>query len=84
MGAALKQTQSTWRKGFREGWAPDTLSDSVREVNYAGYGVSSKEGFYHEMLADPPAVGIWDDLPFYPRELAVREILDELERTYFG
>ena len=61
----FKQTQSTWRKQEREGWAPDTLSDSVREINYAGYGVSSKEEFYREMLESPPAVGIWDDLPFY-------------------
>jgi hypothetical protein len=62
----FKGTQSTWRKAFREGWAPDTLSDSVREVNYAGYGPSTVRGFYTQMLADPPSVGIWDDLPFYP------------------
>ncbi len=64
--ATFKQTQSAWRKGFREGWKPDTLSDSVREVNYAGYGPTSMRGFYAKMLADPPSVGIWEDIPFYP------------------
>jgi hypothetical protein len=62
----FKATQSTWRKGEREGWAPNTLSDSARHVNYAGYGVASKREFYLQMLENPPAVGIWDDLPFYP------------------
>lgn len=61
----FKGTQSIWRKGFKEGWAPDTLSDSVREVNYAGYGASSMGEFYREMLSDPPGVGIWGNLPFY-------------------
>ena len=63
--ATFKQTQSTWRKGFREGWRPDTLSDSIREVKYAGYGPISQSAFYREMLSDAPPTGIWDSLPFY-------------------
>jgi hypothetical protein len=63
--STFKATQSSWRKKEREGWAPDTLSDSVRQVNYAGYGVSTMYGFYSEMLADPPSVAVWDRVPFY-------------------
>jgi hypothetical protein len=63
--AGFKKATARWRKNFETGWKPDTITDSVRDVFFDGFGAISEKRYREMLVADLPNAGVWARLPFY-------------------
>lgn len=61
----FKGASSRWRKNELDGWAPDTLVDSVRSAQYRGFGQVTEIEWRKRMIESSPLSMIYNDLDFY-------------------
>lgn len=61
----FKDACSRWRKRRSNGWAPDTLTDSVRSVQYRGFGQVLEQEWRKAMIENSPLSMIYNDVEFY-------------------
>lgn len=61
----FKCASSRWRKNELDGWAPDTLMDSVRSAQYRGFGQVTEMEWRKRMIESSPLSMIYNDLDFY-------------------
>jgi hypothetical protein len=57
----FKDNLARRRKNFADGWAPDTLSDTVRTVSFHGYGPESWDEYKEYLIQQAPKAGFWRD-----------------------
>jgi len=58
---AFKNNLARRRKNFADGWAPDTLTDTVRTVSYHGHGPDSWDEYRQQLIERAPKAGLWTD-----------------------
>jgi hypothetical protein len=61
----FKAVSSRWRKTGADGWAPDTLTDSIRSAVYGGFGPVAERSWRKAMIDGSPQSTVYNDLDFY-------------------